>query len=145
MREGHDVSALPLAEAKQVLEAATAKAIETGIVVSISVLDARGDLITMARLDGATWRSVKISHGKAYAAAAYGQPSAELEARADTPVTRSLVQMEGGHLIPAQGALPIYRAGELVGAVGASGAPSQDDEAACRAGIQAVPGLSEKA
>ena len=52
--------------------------------------------------------------------------------------------MEGGHLIPAQGALPIYRDGESIGAVGASGAASQDDEAACRAGIEAVPGLSER-
>ena len=138
------MSALTLGEAQQILEAAKRKATDMDIKVSISVLDARGDLITMARLDGATWRSIKISHAKAFGSAAYGESSADLAARADSAVTRSLIMMEGGHLIPAQGALPIYRDGESIGAVGASGAASQDDESACRAGIKAVPGLSER-
>ena len=50
--------------------------------------------------------------------------------------------MEGGHMIPGQGALPVFKNGELVGAVGGSGGTSQEDEDAARAGIQAV-GLSE--
>jgi uncharacterized protein GlcG (DUF336 family) len=49
--------------------------------------------------------------------------------------------MEGGHMIPGQGALPVYRNGELVGAVGGSGGTAQQDEDAARAGIEAI-GLS---
>jgi uncharacterized protein GlcG (DUF336 family) len=49
--------------------------------------------------------------------------------------------MEGGHMIPGQGALPVYRGGELVGAVGGSGGSAQQDEDASKAGIDAV-GLS---
>ena len=49
--------------------------------------------------------------------------------------------MEGGHMIPGQGALPIYRGSELVGAVGGSGGSAQQDEDAAKAGIDAA-GLS---
>ena len=44
-------------------------------------------------------------------------------------------------MIPGQGALPVYRGGELVGAVGGSGGSAQQDEDAAKAGIDAV-GLS---
>lgn len=47
-------------------------------------------------------------------------------------------------MIPGQGALPIFKAGEMVGAVGASGGASPDDEAVARAGIEAS-GLSTTA
>ena len=43
-------------------------------------------------------------------------------------------------MIPGQGALPVYRHGEL-GAVGGSGGTAQQDEDAARAGIDAI-GLS---
>jgi uncharacterized protein GlcG (DUF336 family) len=52
--------------------------------------------------------------------------------------------MEGGHMIPGQGALPVYRGNELVGAVGGSGGTAQEDEDAARAGIEAV-GLAASA
>ena len=57
------------------------------------------------------------------------------------PVFRGLMAMEGGHMIPGQGALPVYRNGELLGAVGGSGGTAQQDEDAARAGIDAI-GLS---
>jgi uncharacterized protein GlcG (DUF336 family) len=57
------------------------------------------------------------------------------------PVFRGLMAMEGGHMIPGQGALPIYRNGELIGAVGGSGGTAQQDEDAARTGIEAI-GLS---
>ena len=44
-------------------------------------------------------------------------------------------------MIPGQGALPVYRDGELIGAVGGSGGSAQQDEDAARVGIEAL-GLS---
>ena len=110
--------------------------------MSVSVVDPRGDLITMFRTDGASWRTPPISRAKAVAASCFGQSSADLTERAQAPVFRGLMAMEGGHMIPGQGALPVYRDGELVGAVGGSGGTAQEDEDAARAGIQAI-GLSE--
>ena len=51
---------------------------------------------------------------------------------------RALMQMEDGQLIPQQGAVPIKRGNELIGAIGVSGASGQEDEAIARAGLAAL-------
>jgi uncharacterized protein GlcG (DUF336 family) len=134
--------ALTLAESEIILAAAKAKVLDMGAKMSISVVDPRGDLITMMRTDGASWRTPPISRAKAVASSCFGRASGELTENAMAPVFRGLMAMEGGHMIPGQGALPVFKNGELVGAVGGSGGTSQEDEDAARAGIQAV-GLSE--
>ena len=135
------MAALTLAEAEQILAAAKAKVQSMGAKMSVSVVDPRGDLIGMFRTDGASWRTPPISRAKAVAASCFGRPSGELTENALAPVFRGLMAMEGGHMIPGQGALPVYRDGELVGAVGGSGGTAQEDEDASMAGIQAL-GLS---
>ena len=127
------MASLTLAEAEQILAAAKAKVMAMGAKMSISVVDPRGDLITMCRTDGASWRTPPISRAKAVAAACFGRASGELTENALSPVFRGL--------IPGQGALPVYRNGELIGAVGGSGGTAQQDEDAARAGIDAI-GLS---
>ena len=129
---------ITMAEAERVLQAAKAKALQMGVKVAISIVDPRGDLVAMVRVDGALWRTAPVSRGKAFASAAFGLPSGELTARADNPVMRSLTLMEGGNIIPQQGAVPIKRGNELIGAVGVSGATSQEDEDVARAGLQAL-------
>ena len=58
------MATLTLAEAEQILAAAKAKVIAMGAKMSVSVVDPRGDLITMFRTDGASWRTPPISHAK---------------------------------------------------------------------------------
>ena len=132
------MAALTLAEAEQILVAAKAKVQSMGAKMSVSVVDPRGDLIAMFRTDGASWRTPPISRAKAVAASCFGRPSVELTENALAPVFRGLMAMEGGHMIPGQGALPVYRDGELIGAVGGSGGTGQEDEDASMAGIQAL-------
>lgn len=79
-----------------------------------------------------------VSHGKAYASVAFGVPSAELTERANNPVMRALMLMEEGQIIPQQGAVAIKRGNELLGAIGVSGARSEEEEEIERAGISAV-------
>ena len=132
---------LILTEAEHILAAAKAKVLDMGAKMSVSVVDPRGDLIAMFRIDGASWRTPPISRAKAVAASCFGRPSGELTENAQAPVFRALMAMEGGHMIPGQGALLVYRNGELIGAVGGSGGTAQQDEDASRAGIEAL-GLS---
>ena len=129
---------ITLDEAERVLQAAKKKAMQMGVKLSISVVDARGDLICMVRMDGAPWRTPYISRGKARASACFGVPSADLTDRALTPVFRAVMEVEKGEFVPGQGALPIMKNGELIGAIGGSGGTSQQDEDAARAGIQAL-------
>jgi glc operon protein GlcG len=132
------MATLTLSEAERVLQAAKAAALEMGVKMGISVVDPRGDLICMVRLDGAPWRTPIVSRGKAQASACFGVPSGELTDRSMTPVMRAMMHFEGGGFIPGQGALPIIRNGELVGAIGCSGGTSQQDEDIARAGLRAL-------
>ncbi len=130
--------AITLAQAERIIRAGKAKAKELNIKVSISVVDPRGDLVAMVRNDGARWTTGDVSRGKAFASATFGVPSGEMAQRADSPVFRSLVAMQGGHIIPGQGALPVTKGGQVIGAVGVSGGTAQQDEDVARAGISSL-------
>jgi len=68
----------------------------------------------------------------------FGQPSGELEVRADRPVMRALSIQMGGRFIMGQGAVPILRDGKVIGACGVGGGTSEEDEQCARAGIEAI-------
>ena len=130
---------LKLDEAMRMISASVQKAEELGIRVCISILDPRGDIIAVTRMDGALWRTVPISQGKAAASAAWDMPSGDLKDRCDQPVVRALSMMENGRLIPWQGALPIRREdGTLVGAIGVSGAKPDQDELVAKSAIEII-------
>lgn len=129
---------LALSDADRMLHAAIARATELGVRVSVSIVDPRGDLITMARMDGTKWRTVPLSHGKAYASATWEQSSAQLQERADEPIVRSLIAIERGHLVPVKGGLPIFRDGEMIGAIATGGASMDQDEEISTAGLAAL-------
>jgi len=130
--------ALTLVEIERMLQAAKKKALDMGVIVGISIVDARGDLLAALRLDGALWRTMPVSRGKAYASVTFGVASVELTERANNPVMRALMLMEEGQIIPQQGAVPIKRGSELLGAIGVSGARSEEDEEIARAGVSAL-------
>ncbi len=132
------MAGMTLEEAERALQAAKAKALEMGVKLSISVVDERGDLKCMVRMDGAPWRTPYISRGKARASACFGVPSGDLTDRAMTPVLRAVMEVERGEFVPGQGALPIIRNGELIGAIGGSGGTAQEDEDAARAGVNVL-------
>ena len=136
------MATLTLAEAEQIRDAAKAKVMAMGAKMSVAVVDDRGDLITMFRGDGAPWRTPRICQAKAVASAAFGRSSKDMADNAMSPVLRGLMAMEEGRMIPGQGALPVFKGDELVGAVGGSGGTAQEDEDAARAGIESVPGLT---
>ena len=129
------MASLTLDEAGQIIIAALQKGAELGANLSISVVDGRGDLIALARADSASWRTPYISQGKAVASATWGLSSADMAARAHEPIFQGFMALQSGRFIPGQGALPIYKNGDLVGAAGASGGSPQQDEDAVRAGI----------
>ena len=127
---------ITLQEAETIIKGAKSKIQELGVKMSVSVTDARGDLVAMIRTDGASWRTPVISRGKAVASACFGEPSGELEDRSRWPVFQAFTVLQDGHFIMGQGAVPIYKDGEIAGAVGASGGKSQDDEDVCKAALE---------
>jgi uncharacterized protein GlcG (DUF336 family) len=70
--------------------------------------------------------------------ATYGQPSAALEAQKDSAPNQSMLLMTQGKFVYRQGAVPIIVNGEVIGAVGASGAAPGQDEDCAKAGAAAL-------
>ncbi|MYE58860.1 MAG: heme-binding protein [Alphaproteobacteria bacterium] len=129
---------LTLQEANHVAAAAIAHAESLGILICVSVSDAGGRLIAFQRMDGAIWAAVYGSQGKAAASAAFGRPSGDLTERADHPTFRGIAAADGGRLIYGQGAVPILRDGQLIGACGVGGGTGQEDEDCARAGAACI-------
>ena len=128
--------AITLVEANRMVQAAVAKADELSVKVSIAVCDAGGNLLAFNRMQGASAVSATVAQGKAAASAGFGRASGTLQA--DSPVIQSVIATMGGRMLPAQGAVPVLKDGEVVGAIGGSGATSQQDEECAQAGSAAL-------
>ena len=129
---------ITLEEANKVIAGAIAKAEEQETKMSIAVVDAGGRLVSFARMDGAIWAGVYGSTGKAIASAAFKRPSGFFQEMADRPIFQGIKAGEGDHMILSQGAVPIMRDGETIGAVGVGGGTGQQDEDCAQAGAESV-------
>jgi uncharacterized protein GlcG (DUF336 family) len=125
--------------ARQMMEAASEKAAEIGKPVSVVIVDAGGNLMSMERLGDAPSATFVVAEGKAVASAVMGRDSGRLEAMAQSLplIINSLMIRYAGRFVPAQGGVVVRDSGEVVGAVGVSGATSEEDEAIARAGAEA--------
>jgi len=130
--------ALTLDEANRITQGAIEKAKALGILINVAVCDAGGRLVAFQRMDSAMWAGAYGSQGKAIASASFGRPSGELTERADHPTFRGIVAAEGGHMIMGQGAVPVLRDGQVLGACGVGGGTGQEDEDCARAGVASV-------
>jgi uncharacterized protein GlcG (DUF336 family) len=86
-------------------------------------------------MDGARFQTTDVARGKALVSAMFGQPSGNMTQLAQSPMFANLNTAAQGRLYPAQGALPIIRNGQVIGAMGCSGGASQQDEDAVRAAL----------
>lgn len=133
---------LSLEGARAVTAAAEAYARGHGAGGAIAVVDDGGNLIAFTRLDGTFAAGANVSIGKARTAALFQRPTAFFE---QVIVEKGRVSMTAlPDFTPLQGGVPIVLDGQIVGAVGVSGATSaqQDTEIAeaAAAALQALAG-----
>jgi uncharacterized protein GlcG (DUF336 family) len=129
------------AEATQILiRSAVAKAEELGACVNVAVMDSSAQLCGFLRMPGAHLGAVDVALDKAYTSVSQGGRSTREMGQwlaGLTEVTRdSLVAMP--RYCPLTGALPIWINGQLVGAIGVSGAHPDKDEACAQSGLAAI-------
>jgi uncharacterized protein GlcG (DUF336 family) len=136
------MSSLTLQQAQTIIDAALKKSREAGYQpMGIAVLDAAGNLKAFASEDGASMFRCDIARAKAWGAVGMGVASRKLAERAkDNPnFFVALAATADGKFLPQTGAVVIRdAAGQLLGAVGASGGTGDEDEAICIAGVQAA-------
>src|SRR5262245_18090704 len=128
--------ALTLTDANRMVQAAIAKAEELQVKLSIAVCDTGGNLIAFSRMNGASAVSATVAHGKAAASAGFGRASGSRQA--DSPVIQAIIATMGGRMLPACGAVPRHKTGELAGALRAVGATAEQYEQCAQAGAAAL-------
>lgn len=109
--------------------------------LTVAVLDARGCLVALKMEDGSSLLRPEIAVGKAWGALGMGTGTRGLAARAQQAPAffTALASLSGGRLVPVPGGVLIRSAaGEIIGAAGASGDNSDNDEASLIAGIEAA-------
>ncbi len=131
---------LDLTTANAIIKHALIKAREMGIrPVTVVVLDHSGELKAMQREDGASMFRFDVARGKAWGSVAMDVSSRELAKRAkENPnFMITLAATAQGRFLPQPGGVLIRdAAGTIIGAAGASGGTGDEDEAACRYGIE---------
>jgi uncharacterized protein GlcG (DUF336 family) len=116
--------------AQKMVNAAVAKARELGVTENVAILDDGGNLKAFSRMDGASIPTIEIAQKKAYTALfgvstqdffdfIKGDPSL----LAGIPTLARVAAWGGG--------LPIKVNGEVVGAIGLSGAPTVQNDVDC--------------
>ncbi|MBG9390495.1 heme-binding protein [Caenimonas sp. DR4.4] len=140
--------ALSLDQATRLMQGAFAYARERGAAVTIAVVDAGGHLVAAGRMDGMPFGTFDVARGKAIASVATGGESGKalMERYRMNPIVFGQISAlsYGGPMFPSQGSLPIFIDGRLAGAAGGSGASSQFDEDAVRAGIRSIGAQAER-
>src|SRR4051794_36693256 len=111
--------------ARLAAEAIAQAAAERGVAPVVCAVDSGGELVYIVRPDDAQVASVRVTEDKARTAAIYRRESRDFEEQASRGRPSAL------HLaraVPLQGGVPIEVDGQVVGAVGVSGASSADED-----------------
>ncbi len=141
------MSRISLDQANTIIAAGFAKGAELKLApLSIAVLDAGGHMIAFQRQDGSSNMRAEIAAGKASGALALGVSSRKIgEMALERPTFfGALGSIAPRGLLPAAGGVIVVDdEGFAIGAVGATGDTSDNDEACALAGIAAA-GLEAK-
>lgn len=132
---------LTLDASNTIIEHALQKAQEMNLPpLSIAVVDQGGHLKSIVRQDNAPFFLVTIAYGKAWGAVSMGRSTRKMgEIFIDRPhFLNALINLADGKFVAVPGGVLIAKNGQVVGAVGISGASSDEDEACAIAGIEAA-------
>lgn len=134
---------ITIAGARAAVAAAAEAARASSGTAAIAVVDEGGNVVALERLDGTFAAGGPISIGKARTAALFRKPTRFFEQLINDKRT-AMVTVEG--FTPLIGGVPIEVGGQIVGAIGVSGAASaDDDERVALAGAAAVGSTKREA
>ena len=136
------VKRLTTSGAKAMLAAATAKAEEYGIAVTVAIVDAGGHMLVLERMDGGRFHTVHSSTTKAVTASSNKRPTTTKGAQGQELDTLHAIGLSlaagAGRWTAMEGGFPILVDGECVGGIGVSGGDWQQDEDIVKAAVSVV-------
>ena len=121
---------MKVADARKIIEAAKKQAETMDKAVSIIVVNAAGVPILLEKNGEPPAFTSVVAEGKAAGSAFTGRDSAmlaQMQERVPAMIA-AMIARQGGRFLALQGAVPLMQDGEVVGAVGVSGASSADED-----------------
>ena len=116
------------AEARRIVDTIVAEVSKGAVSAVIAVADSHGELIAFARMDGAPVSSITIAANKAWTAARERKTTQEIGERVRHPEKGFDIAYFGDpRFVGWGGGVPVWRDGEVVGAIAVSGLPQEDD------------------
>ena len=133
----YEQTCLSLGDAQRVLAAIQVELEKRGKGAAIAVADEHGELMAFARTDGCPLPSIEIAMNKAFTAARERKPSravGDASRRDGFPMTN----FGNPRFVGWGGGVPIVHDKRVIGAVGVSGLPEEDDMALAELGLKAL-------
>ena len=124
---------LSLAAARTIAEAALAECASRGFRTSVAVVDRSGSLLVVLRHELAHPVTVDMARSKAYTAVVFRGSTMDFQRDTANDPTR-LPQRDVPGIVALGGGVPIYSAGEIIGAVASSGSSQPTDDECAKAG-----------
>lgn len=129
------------ADARRVVDALTTEMTKRGKAGVIAVADAHGDLIVLARMDGAPLSSITIAMNKAYTAARERKPSKDIGTAARNPSGGFELSYFGDPRFTGWGGgVPIWKSGKVAGSLAISGLAEAEDMELAQMGAALISG-----
>jgi glc operon protein GlcG len=126
-------------EARKVVDLVVAEALQKRTAAAVAVADAHGDLVAFARMDGAPVSSIRIAMNKAWTAARERKPTREIGDKVKHPERGHDIAYYGdSKYVGWGGGIPVWKNGEVVGAVAVSGLSSTEDVALATLGVDMI-------
>jgi glc operon protein GlcG len=123
-----NVPVIDYSDAKKIVDLIVEKAAQMQKSVVVAVADPHGDLIAFARMDGAPISSIRIAANKAYTAARERKPTKDIGEKVRHPEKGHDISYYGDpRFVGWGGGIPIWKDGEVAGAVAVSGLSSRED------------------
>src|SRR5216684_705383 len=136
-----NVPVIEYSEAKKIIDLIVEKAAHMQKSVVVAVVDSHGELIAFARMDGAPVSSVRIAANKAWTAARERKPTKEIGEKVRHPEKGHDIAYYGDpKFVGWGGGIPIWKNGEVVGAVAVSGLSSSEDISLASLGAELIAG-----
>jgi uncharacterized protein GlcG (DUF336 family) len=126
--------------AKKMIRAAIKRAEEMNTLCSVAIVDDRGFLVALHRMDNAPIPTVDIARDKAWTAAAFRMPTSDIVKFGDasSPGFGFNTQNWNDRLTTIPGGLPIKDGDNVIGGIGISGGTPEEDVAVCQSALATV-------
>jgi uncharacterized protein GlcG (DUF336 family) len=133
---------LSLDAARTIAEAALAECASRGFRTSVAVVDRAGNLLVVLRHELAHPVTVDMARSKAFTAVVFRDSTMDFQRETANDPARA-PQRDVPGILALGGGIPLYSAGEIIGAVASSGSSQPTDDECAKAGAAKGASLLE--